>query len=165
MAFRCPTCGKEHEGLPDLGFRWPDPYFGVPEVERGARIKGTSDVCAIDNEDFFVRGVILLPIVESEDHFGIGAWVSQKRENYETYLSNFDTADIGPFFGWLSNSIAFYEPETWLHPSQVRFQGNRLRPLIELQESDHPLYRDYAEGISLSRAWQIVHAQTHPRVA
>jgi len=55
MAYRCAACGETHDSVPDLGFQWPDPYLGVPEPERKERVRATSDVCAIDEEDFFIR--------------------------------------------------------------------------------------------------------------
>jgi hypothetical protein len=159
VPYRCATCGAEHQDLPDLGFRWPDSYFGVPEAERATRIKATSDTCSIDDEDFFIRGVLLIPIEGRQEHLGLGVWVSQKRENFHTYLNHFDTADIGPFFGWLSNRIPFYQRDTWALKTMAHFQGNGQRPLIKLEPSDHPLYRDYSEGITLDRAWSIVHSE------
>lgn len=157
MTYRCVTCGDTHEGLPDVGYRFPDSYFDVPEAERENRVRVTSDICAIDDEDFFVRGILLIPIKDGDDHFGIGVWVSQKRENFQTYLENFDTPDIGPFFGWLSNRIPFYEQTTWALRTMAYFQGNQQRPLIKLESCDHPLYVDYSEGITLDRAWSYVH--------
>ena len=144
--------------MPDLGFRWPDPYFGVPEAERPTRIQATADTCSIDDQDFFIRGVLLIPIKGSLHHLGLGVWVSQKRENFQTYLDHFETAEIGPFFGWLSNSIPFYPRDTWALKTMAHFQGNNQRPLIKLEPSDHPLYTDYSEGITLHRAWSIVHS-------
>jgi hypothetical protein len=158
VSYRCATCKRLHEGLPDVGYQWPDPYFGVPQAERAKRIKGNSDVCAIDDEYFFLRGVILIPITGTSDHFGVGVWVSQKRENYETYLNNFDTPEIGPFFGWLSNVLPFYEQTTWALKTCAHFQGNNKRPLIEVTPCEHPLYVDYSSGVTLERAWQIYHA-------
>jgi hypothetical protein len=157
MTYRCATCGQTHDGLPDLGYRWPDPYFDVPEAEREQRIKSTPDTCSIDDREFFIRGVILVPIRDGAGHLGIGVWVSQKRDNYQTYLDNFDTAEIGPFFGWLSNRIPFYTPNTWALKTMAHFQGSNQRPLIKLETGDHPLCRDYSEGITLDRAWSIVH--------
>jgi hypothetical protein len=159
MTYRCSTCGEVHDGLPDVGFRWPDPYLAVPESERSRRIKATSDTCAIDDEEFFIRGVILLPIDGEADHLGLGVWVSQKRENYQTYLDNFDTSSIGPFFGWLSNRISYYERDTFALKTMAHFQGNNQRPLIELEPSDHPLYLHYANGVSLDTAWSIAHGR------
>jgi hypothetical protein len=155
--YSCATCGQTHTGLPDVGYRWPDPYFDVPEVERSKRITATSDVCSIDDRDFFIRGVLFIPIKDQLEAFGLGVWVSQKRENFHKYLQNFDTDEIGPFFGWLSNSIPFYSPNTWALKTMAHFQGFNQRPLIKLEPSDHPLFRDYSDGISLDRAWEIVH--------
>lgn len=109
MAYQCATCGEMHEGIPDVGFEWPDPYFGVPGSERERRIHGTTDTCVIDDENFFIRGVLVIPIRGENTDLGLGVWVSQKRENFEKYLANFDTPDIGPFFGWLCNRIPCYE--------------------------------------------------------
>ena len=163
MTYRCATCGELHQGLPDVGYRWPDPYFDVPEPERSGRVRGNSDTCAIDDRDFFIRGVILIPIMETSHHFGVGVWVSQKQEHFETYLKNFDTPEIGPFFGWLSNSLPFYEPSTWALKTRAHFQGNNQRPLIEIAPCDHPLFLDFSAGITLERAWQLYHKQERSR--
>lgn len=163
MSYQCQICGETHEGLPDIGFQWPDPYFGVPESERELRIRSTADTCVIDQEDHFIRGVILVPVRGENHNFGLGVWVSQKRENFETYLDNPDSPDIGPFFGWLSNRIPFYERDTWALKAMARFQGDNRRPLIEIEPSDHPLYRDCSEGITLDRAWQYVHWKDRQR--
>ena len=157
MSYQCQTCGNVHDGLPDIGFRWPDPYFDVPEAEREHRIRATTDTCVIDEEDYFIRGVILIPVYGKSESFGLGVWVSQKRDNFETYLQNFDSPSIGPFFGWLSNRLRFYERDTWALKTMAKFQGNNQRPLIEVLPSDHPLYADYSRGITLDRAWQYVH--------
>lgn len=158
MTYRCPTCGQTHEGLPDLGFQWPDSYFGIPEAEREKRVWGNTDACVIDDQDFFIRGVLFVPIHDQERNLGIGVWVSQKRENFETYMENYDTPSIGPFFGWLGNRLPFYERDTWGLKTMAHFQGKGQRPLIKLEPSDHPLYADHADGVTLDRAWQLVHA-------
>ena len=158
MTYQCKVCGGIHEGLPDIGFRWPDPYFSVPESERGERIIGNSDVCAIDSENFFIRGVLLIPVLDRNDLFGIGVWVSQSKKSYETYLHNFDTDEIGPFFGWLSNRLPFYDESTWALKAMAHFQGLGQRPRIELEPCDHPLYHDVSDGIRLEKAWQFVHS-------
>ena len=73
-------------------------------------------------------------------------------------VSNFDTPDIGPFFGWLSNNISLYDRSTWAMKTMARFQGNGKRPLIELEPCDHPLYLDYSQGITLERAPAVIAA-------
>lgn len=156
MPFRCSVCGELHDELPDIGANCPDPWFGIPEDERDRRVRLTGDTCVID-EDCFIRGVLDIPIHDQPEPFGFGVWVSQKRENFQTYLDNFDTPDIGPFFGWLCTRIAYYEADTYGLKTRAHFRGNGLRPRIEVEPTDHPLAVDQREGITLARAWEIVH--------
>jgi hypothetical protein len=157
VTFRCATCGKEHEGLPDLGFDAPDPYLSVPEAERDDRTTFTPDRCTVRDEDgthYFVRGVIFIPVRDADQPFGIGAWVSQSQTNYDRYERN---EAMAPTFGWLVNRIPHYGESTGLLKCRVHFQQGGQRPSIELEPTAHPLARDQREGITLARAWEIVH--------
>lgn len=158
MAYRCSSCGKDHDDLPDIGADKPDPWFDLPEDERAVRAKLTADTCIIDDEHCFIRGVLLLPVHDASRPFGFGVWVSQKRENLRKYVDNPDSADIGPFFGWLSTRIAFYEQDTFLLKTMAHFRGKGLRPAIELEPTAHPLAVDQRDGITLEKAWRIVHS-------
>lgn len=159
MGYRCHRCDREHEGLPDIAFAKPDPFFDVPEDEREARVWATSDLCVIDRERFFIRGVLSLPIVDGEPgaSFGFGVWVSQKKENFETYVANYESAEIGPFFGWLSTRISYYAEDTFCLKTMAHFLGGTLRPRIELEPTEHPLSVDHRQGITLAKAWEIAH--------
>lgn len=157
MRYRCSVCGESHEDLPDVGTDRPDYWWGVPEEERGRRIRLTADTCVIDDEDFFIRGVIEIPVHGYGRNFGFGVWVSQKRENFFTYLENPDSAEIGPFFGWLSTRISYYGEDTLSLKTMAHFRGGGLRPSIELEPTDHPLAVDQRDGITLAKAWEIVH--------
>ena len=157
MSFRCSVCHNSHEGLPHIGADKPDHWFDVPEEEREHRIRLTSDTCIIDDQDFFIRGVIEIHVHDYPDVFGFGAWVSQKRENFYKYLENFDSAGIGPFFGWLCTRINYYDEDTLLLKTQAHFRSGGLRPYIELERSDHPLAIDQSDGITLDKAFEIVH--------
>ena len=111
----------------------------------------------MEGRDFFVRGVIEIPVHGYEHEFGWGVWVSHKQQNFETYREQSDSAAIGPFFGWLCTKIVYY-PETTLElKTMAHYRGGGLRPRIVLEESGHPLYRQQRDGISLSEAWEIVH--------
>jgi len=158
MSYRCLVCGELHEGLPDIGLDKPDYWWSVPEQERDRRVVlYGSDACVIDDEDFFIRGVIEIPVHSYPESFGFGVWVSQKRENFYTYLDNFDSDEIGPFFGWLSTNIDYFEVETLSLKTMAHFRGQNLRPRIELDSIDHPLAIAQRDGITLDKAWDIVH--------
>ncbi len=157
MQYYCTACGEFHDDLPDIAADKPDQWWTVPEKERGRRIKLTSDACIIDGEDHFIRGVLEIPIHDHPRRFGFGVWVSQKRENFLTYMRNPDTAAIGPFFGWLCTRIAYYSGSTHMLKTRVHFRDGSLRPRIELGPTDHPLAVDQREGITLAKAWEIAH--------
>jgi hypothetical protein len=158
MAYQCPCCNELHEGLPDVGFAKPDPWFNVPSEQRAQRTRLTPDTCIIDNEEFFVRGVVRLPIVGTEDVFGIGAWVSQSRVSFERYLAEATAPGIPPAFGSLSTHLAFYEHPTFGLETSVHFSGGGTRPLIVIEPTAHALSVDQRDGIKLARAWEMVHA-------
>ena len=156
MFYQCSTCGENHEDPPGVGFRWPDHYFDVPESERESRVIGDSNICRIDDEYCFIRGIILVPIVNHapDTHFGIGVWISQSPENFVSYLENYDSSDIGPYFGWLCNTVPFYDESTQLLKTKSHFQGGDKRPSIEVAPCDHRLFYDWSEGITMDRAFE-----------
>jgi hypothetical protein len=63
----CPSCGRTHHGLFDLAIDRPVHFLdgGEPKPNRdiwsSAHIL-TEDFCIINNEDFFIRCVLELPI-------------------------------------------------------------------------------------------------------
>jgi hypothetical protein len=157
MTYRCATCGDEHDGLPDLGWNHPAPYLDVPEDERDERTNFTPDWCTVRDEEgehYFVRGVILIPVHGQEEPFGIGAWVSQSQTNFERYAAN---EKMEPTFGWLANRLDMYDETTFLLEARLHFRDDNERPTIELEPTDHPLAIEQRRGISLDRAWEMVH--------
>lgn len=160
MAIRCETCGKEHiDELPDLGMHAPDPYLDVPEDERADRTVFTPDRCIVVEDDgeshYFVRGVIFIPVIGQTRPFGLGAWVSQSERNYDRYA---DGEDMEPTYGWLVNRFPHYAKDTFLLQASLIFSNaDGVRPTIVLEPSDHPLVIEQRTGITLARAWQIVH--------
>ena len=91
----------------------------------------------------------------SDPQEGIGVWVSQSEANFERYLE--DEENMDPTFGWLATRLGFYEENTLSLKTRVHFQGDNMRPVIELEPTDHPLAVDQREGITLEKAWKIVH--------
>lgn len=157
MAYTCTTCGEEHDDLPAIGsaapFHWSDEY------KDDTTSLLTSDLCIIEGRDHFVRGVIQIPIRDSDQTFDWGVWVSQKKENFELYRKHFrDGVQIGPFFGWLSTKIEYFEEDTINLKGMAHFSTDGTRPLIVLEPTDHPLAKQQRDGITLEEAWRIVHS-------
>ncbi len=163
MNFTCSCCGQVHEGLADLAFAAPYYYYAVPADQREQRCVLTSDLCSIDDEDFFIRGCLDIPIVGSDEHFSWGAWCSVSRANFEKYREVFADsrqAHVGPFFGWFSARLPGY-PDTLALKVRAHLRDDGLRPWFELEESEHPLSADHRLGITRERLQQIYEANLH----
>jgi len=164
LTFTCKVCGEEHEGLPDFGFDAPVYYLQVPEAERAARCRLSSDFCVIDERYHFVRAVLMIPVLGTAQTFGWGVWSSLSPENFRRYLDIWsldDPGQEGPYFGWLSNRLPFY-PDTLELKLKVVLQPDGQRPLLELEPNDHPLAVDQRDGIAWARAVEMAEALMHP---
>lgn len=157
MNYVCSCCGQTHTSLPDIAFNMPLYAQNVPSKERKIRVKLNEDLCAVDEEHFFIRTVLLLPILDTNENLGFGVWVSQKQENFQTYIDNYDTNQIGPFFGWLSNEFQYKNKSTLSLQTMANFQGDGKRPILTLIECDHPLYEDHINGIHMDDALKLAH--------
>jgi len=163
--FRCGECGELHRGSPSFSYAEPPHSFAVPEAERATRIQLTSDTCVIDNDTFFIRGLLEIPIDGADEPFAWGIWVSQSRESFDRYVETFDQDQSGDgSFGWLTVTMPGYvDPDA--KPvdlaCNVQWRGNRVRPRVVPQECDHPLYHDCANGISWDRAIDLAQHVMH----
>jgi|SRR5262245_49559785 len=163
MRFTCATCGRVHEGLPDVAFDAPVYYREIPEAERAARAYLSSDLCVIEERDFFVRGVLEIPIVGSDEVFGWGVWVTLSRPHFERYVELFDVEPPpgeGPWFGWLSNRLPGY-PDTLSLKTHLHLRSLPHRPGIELEPTDHPLAVHQREGIGLGALLEMIGPRLH----
>ncbi len=165
MAFHCADCNEDHEGLPDIGYDAPDPYLAVPKEERPTRTTFTLDRCTAVDDDghvhYFIRGVIEIPVHGEPEPFGIGVWVSQSKVNYEKYQQQDDDDELEPTLGYVANRIQLFDDDTFLLKARVHFRGGGRRPTFELEPTSHPLAVDQRTGITLERAWQLVHRCMH----
>jgi len=160
-AWTCACCGKQFDTLPlDWAFEAPAYWNDIPEAEREARGKLSSDFCVVD-EHFFIRGCLQIPIIGFDDKLVWGVWVSQSAASFKRAQELFDRdpdPDEKPRFGWLSNEIRIYQPSTLHLKTHVHFQPLHSRPLIELEPTDHPLAIEQRNGITLERVQEIIAA-------
>jgi hypothetical protein len=165
--FKCETCGEEHDGLPDVGFDSPAYVQQVPEAERASRVLLTKDMCTIDSTDRFIRTCLEIPIRGTDATFVWGVWVSLSERNFQWYADHFKQdppANEGPYFGWFSNRLPGY-PNTLNLKTRVHLQPGGMRPMIELEASDHPLSKHQQEGIPLRDLLAIIGDKLHESIS
>ena len=161
FSFVCQCCGEQHIGLPALGFRAP--LFWSEGEANAAGNCLDSDLCVINSQDYFIRCVLNMPIQNSEAVLGWGIWLSQSKANFDLYR-DVGAAEMTPHritFGYLANRVPDY-PDTLSMHANAHWQTDGKRPIVELMETDHPLYRDCTEGITRERAIQFAQRVLHP---
>lgn len=160
--YTCHCCGEEHEGLPDFGWDYPIDYLMIPEEERAERVELTEDSCVIDDDTFFVRGCVEIPIHGYDEPLVWGLWVSLSERSFGIYCDTFESEEReqeGPFFGWLTAVPPIY-PDAMLK-TMVHLRPYPLRPYIELEPTDHPFAVDQRQGISSEKAQAIAEQLLH----
>jgi hypothetical protein len=171
LQWKCGSCEDWHTGpMLDIGFSRP--HYWSSKYDTGSRStvlpSGNldpshrtfldSDYCAINEEDFFVRGIIHLPIVGSAETFRWGVWGSLSRANFEDLLraeSEPSQVDFPDMFSWLSSRLPDY-PDTLSLKMWAEIREPGIRPNFRLEDADHPLAKEFHEGISPERVKEIM---------
>lgn len=165
--FSCSACGQTHSGSPSFAYAQPAHYFTIPEHERNARVCSDADTCVIDDEVFFIRTILEIPIIGADGPFTWGIWVSQSRESFERYLTTYHQDQSGDrSFGWLTVTIPGYVDSSgvseWASlPCDVEWANTGQRPTLHLHDGDHQLIADQRNGISWQRAIELSRLTMH----
>ena len=170
LRWKCGTCEEWHYG-PCLAFGHDAPEYWMSENEEANQVEFfhsdneglpttflDEDICVIDGEHYFIRGIIRLPIIGTAETFDWGVWGSLSRENFEKVLETFDDpkrVELPGMFSWLSNQIEEY-PDTLNIKMMAYTQELGTRPTFELEKSDHPLSLEYHHGIAPERVREIM---------
>jgi len=163
--FECASCGETHEGIPSFGWDFPAQYLAVPETERAQRAVLSDDACVIDNEWFFIRGCLEIPVRGYREPLNYGVWLSLSRDSFARYSVSFDDVNRhqgSTYFGWLCTAIPGY-PDTQLLKTAVHVRRWPSRPFVQLEPTDHPLALEQRDGVNPWRVQQIVERIMHPR--
>jgi len=163
--YKCATCGKTHAELPmSFAAEFPDQYANMTRDERDAKAVIGSDQCIIDQQRFFIRGCLEIPIVGSDEIFLWGLWASIKEEVFDQIEAGWKLQgrerSHGPFKGRLANSLAEY-PETINLKTKIVVQPVGTRPLFMIEEREHPLAMEQSSGITRERAAEMASLSLH----
>lgn len=161
--FDCPCCRTSHHDTdgsrlrpwPALAFRRPDAYLELTESRRH-NAQATDDLCLIrwpDRTDCYIRVVMSLPITQDPvRRLDYGPWVSVSESDFNECLEHYeDDSYRAAYGGHLATALPGYRSVTTV-PVLVRTRG-RFRPVISPDSTfDHPLVRDFHDGITRKEA-------------
>ena len=162
--FTCSSCGQIHRGMPTFGFSFPIQYLDIPNTEREQRVSLNPNECVIDDQWFFVRGSIEIPVHESPEPLIWGVWVSLSERSFKTFRDFFQQPKKpypGPFLGWLASDMRPYEETCVNLKTRTHVRDSQMRPSIELEPTHHRLAVEQREGISVQRVAEIYALMVH----
>lgn len=164
--FVCHGCGQLHEGLPwSFSAEAPDEYFALPQSERQTRAVLGQDQCIVDDQQFFIRGCLVVPVRNHTEVFRWSVWVSVSQTSFDLIARewrSFGRETGYPIFGWLCTRLAPY-PETRGLKTNVHPRPVGEQPFIELEPTEHPLAIEQRVGISPARANELAATLQHVR--
>ena len=162
--FHCSCCGQRHEELP-FSYGVPAPAYWNEDLEgRPGSVLG-EEQCVIGVEHFFVRGRLVLPVLDADEEFDWGVWVSLSKTKFARVTelwTNPERVHEPPYFGWLATELPLYTPTTLNLKAHVHSQAVGVRPTIELEPTDHPLAVEQRTGITLAHVQAIAEQLLHP---
>ncbi|HEY0291164.1 MAG TPA: DUF2199 domain-containing protein [Hansschlegelia sp.] len=155
----CSCCGRAFDELPTC---WsvgqaPASVYAIPEGQRDARVLMNADLCVIDDENFFIRGHVEIPVIGSATPFIWNVWSSLSRTSYDVMIGAWEDEDRerqGPFFGWLNSDLP-YEPNTLALKTNVHVRPRGTVPFFEIEPTDHPLAVEQRTGVTIERVVEI----------
>ncbi len=151
-SYTCGICGNIHSELPmDIAIMHPLDYFKVPDHELKRRVKFTEDLCSIDDKEYFIRGILELPVKDAHEGFRWGTWALVSEEDFNKYLKLWHADDVEdelPFVGWLAGGIPDYPHSDRLEVS-VHLQSGNQRPRFQVVSDQHRLGIDQKQGITM----------------
>jgi hypothetical protein len=159
--FTCATCGEYHDQLlMDFGYNEPLLCSQIPVSEKSSRCFCNPDLCVVDEEYFFIRSCLEIPVWGCARPFVWGVWASLSKENFRRAFKLWDDPkriEEPPYFGWLSSALPTQIYPNTLHlKTHVHTRSMTERPYIELEATDNPLAVDQRDGITLERVLEII---------
>ncbi len=163
LGFTCTCCGGQH-GEPPMNYTVPAPHVWDPAFADAPDCLLSADQCVIRAQHHFVKGVIEIPVVGSDEVFSWGVWVSLSRENFSRAADLWDTPGREaekPYFGWLTTELPLYSPSTVNLKTNLHTRPVGQRPFVELEPTDHPLAVEQRTGITMDRVREIAETVLH----
>ncbi|NUT56065.1 MAG: DUF2199 domain-containing protein [Thermoleophilia bacterium] len=155
MSF-CALCGESHAGeTRQLHLLLPEPIFRIEEADRDGRAWVGSDSAVLrdrEQERFFVRGLLELPVADDAGSFGYSTWIEVDEAAFDALR---ESRRNEPFAGTLASEVHPYAFTEGL-PVQIHLRDVDVLPLVELDDADHELVRAQRNGISAHRAHELV---------
>lgn len=157
--YTCSCCGQVYDELPlCFGANYPEYYYSVPANERETRIELHESLCVVDDQYFFHRGRLTIPITDYHEDLIFNVWTTISKDNFNKRMnlwSDSNRTKEEPYFGWLQTSVPSYGDIINLKTISIEQEVGFIPEIIIIEEG-HSLTLDQENGISYQKAVEIV---------
>ena len=162
MPFVCSVCGEHHDQrLLDIRLALPLVIHLLDADARTRRAWLADDFAVLDDERFFVRGLLELPIPGLEDRFAYGSWVEVSMRDFQELMRHWhDDDQFDAVECTVANELEPYRDTLGLHATLRATAADRL-PAIELADAPHDLVDAQRHGISVGRSDELAAVVLH----
>jgi hypothetical protein len=162
MPFVCSLCGERHdERLLDIRLGLPHVIHVLDADARTRRAWLADDFAVLDDERFFVRGLLELPIPELDHRFAYGSWVEVSMPDFQELMRHWhDEEQFDPVECTIANQLEPYRDTLGLRATLRATAADQL-PAIELAAARHELVDAQRRGISLHRSDELAAVVLH----
>ncbi len=154
--FKCAVCGQIHSDWPALAYSSPANYHNLSEKEKSEIGKLDTDFCEIhyaDQIDRFIRVTLTQKVKDACETLEYGLWVSLSEKSYLDYKENYNNPNHeNKYFGWLCSNVPEYGDTSSIPCDVITKSGNNRPEIFPHEDFDHPLVRDYYDGILKTEA-------------
>jgi len=154
IGYYCSKCGVYHNEIPmAYGAAAPALFYLIAEDQREARCDLTDDQCIIDEEHFYIKGRIKLNVDGISEQFLWIVWVELNKKDFDRYIELWEDENRileAPYPGELASQLELYPQTIGLHVNLIH-QNVGIRPFVELQACNHPLFLEQESGIDINR--------------
>jgi len=163
MPFVCSVCGEHHnERLLDIRLALPHVIHALDSDARTRRAWLADDFAVLDDERFFVRGLLELPVPGLDDRFAYGTWVEVSMRDFQELMRHWhDEEQFASVECTLANELEPYRGTVGLRAT-LRATAAEQLPAVELSDAAHELVTAQRNGISIGRSDELAAAVLHP---
>jgi hypothetical protein len=162
VAFTCSVCGQHHdERLLDIRLGLPGVIHALDPDERAHRAWLADDFAVLDDERFFVRGLLELPIPELDDRFAYGTWCEVAMPDFQELMRRWHSDEqFAPVQCALANELEPFRETTGLRATLQATSPDKL-PTVDLADAPHELVRAQRDGITAGRSDELAAVVLH----
>jgi hypothetical protein len=138
----------------------PDVIFALSAADRDVRAVVSNGLCILDDERYFIRCVMTVPVIDCDDTIEYGPWVEVESHDFGRYALHFNGGGHPGWVaaeGYLANAFPVNGHTTLGLNCMVRVARDKSqRPNVEILDHTHALHGEQLNGVPLPRALEIV---------